>query len=353
MQSHSANLSTSIATQIEQISKEAQSELSNAPDSQSLYQVKVRYLGKKGAITQLMKQLAGLPKEEKPLWGKKLNHLKVTIENQYTKQLTLKKEKEILETVSKDSFDLSLPGAKRVQGAFHPIEKIIQKTVNIFTRLGYSQVSDRLIETDWYNFSALNIPKEHPSRDNQDTFYLGEDYLLRTHTSSVQIRSLEKWKPPMAIISPGPVFRRDHPDSSHSPYFHQVEGLLIDRQISMSHLKGTLSCFLKELYGSAIKVRFRPSFFPFTEPSAEYDCSCFLCHQKGCSLCKKSGWIEMGGCGLVHPQVLKDSQVDPKKWQGFAFGMGMDRLALLEYGIPDIRFLYENRMDFLEQFENE
>ena len=353
MQSNSSDLSNSIAVQIEQILKTAQDELSSAKDSQSLYQVKVRYLGKKGVITNLMKDLSHLPKDEKPLLGKKLNHLKTSIAEKYTKELSLKKEKEILETVSKESVDLSLLGEKRVQGAFHPIEVIIQKTVNIFTRLGYHQVSDRLIETDWYNFSALNIPKDHPSRDNQDTFYIDGDYLLRTHTSSVQIRSLEKLKPPMAIISPGPVFRRDQPDASHSPYFHQIEGLLIDQKISMSHLKGTLSCFLKELYGSSIKIRFRPSFFPFTEPSAEYDCSCFLCNHKGCSLCKKSGWLEIGGCGLVHPQVLKDSQVDPKKWQGFAFGMGMDRLALLEYGISDIRILYENRMDFLEQFENQ
>ena len=209
-----------------------------------------------------------------------------------------------------------------------------------------------MIETDWYNFSALNIPADHPSRDNQDTFYLDSKHLLRTHTSPVQIRSLEKFKPPMAIIAPGPVFRRDHLDASHSPYFHQMEGLLIDHRVSMSHLKGTLSYFLKKLHGPQTQIRFRPSFFPFTEPSAEYDCSCFLCQKRGCSLCKKSGWIEIGGAGLVHPQVLKMSGLNPEKWQGFAFGMGMDRLALLEYGIPDIRLFYENRQDFLNQFED-
>ena len=336
----------------QEILKEAKRELSEAPDTAALYQVRVRYLGKNGQITSLMKELKNLSPEERPGFGQKINEIKNSIEEYYQNRKQTLKESEISQEVSKDFLDLSLPGPGRIGGAFHPIEQIIQKTSSIFIHLGYKKVSGPLIETDWYNFSALNIPPDHPSRDNQDTFYLDSKHLLRTHTSPVQIRSLEKLNPPLAIIAPGAVFRRDQIDSSHSPHFHQMEGLFIDRKVSMSHLKGTLSYFLKELQGSSAKIRFRPSFFPFTEPSAEYDSSCFICESKGCSLCKGTGWIEIGGCGLVHPQVLKASEVNPDKWQGFAFGMGMDRLALLKYGVPDIRLFYENRMNFLEQFES-
>ena len=337
---------------IEEILREAFQSLSQASDSSALYNVKVHYLGRNGKVTKLMKTLKEIPLSERREFGKKINELKEKIESNYQQKFEKLKEGEILNKTSQSSIDLTLPSPQRFQGSFHPIENMIQKTLRVFKKLGYMQVSGPLIETDWYNFSALNIPPDHPSRDNHDTFYLDSKHLLRTHTSPVQIRSLERLEPPMAIVAPGPVFRRDEPDSSHSPNFHQIEGLLIDRKVSMSHLKGTLSYFLKELYGSSVKIRFRPSFFPFTEPSAEYDTSCFMCHSQGCSLCKKSTWIEMGGCGLVHPQVLKASEVNPDEWQGFAFGMGVDRLALLEYGISDIRLLYENRIDFLSQFEN-
>ena len=299
-----------------------------------------------------MKELKNLSPEERPAFGQKINDLKNSIEEYYQSRRKVLKESEISQETEKDFLDLSLPGPHRAGGSLHPIEQIIQKTSAVFVHLGYKKASGPLIETDWYNFSALNIPPDHPSRDNQDTFYLDSKHLLRTHTSPVQIRSLENLKPPLAVIAPGAVFRRDQIDSSHSPHFHQMEGLFIDRKVSMSHLKGTLSYFLKELQGSSAKIRFRPSFFPFTEPSAEYDSSCFVCGGQGCSLCKGTGWIEIGGCGLVHPQVLKASSVNPDKWQGFAFGMGMDRLALLKYSIPDIRLLYENRVSFLEQFEN-
>ena len=329
----------------------AKDELLSADSSITVYQIKTQYLGKKGSTAELMKELKNLSEEDRPLFGKELNLLKTSIEEIYAQRLTQLKEQELEKQISEDKLDLTLPGVSRSLGALHPIEKMIRRASSIFQNLGYILAQGPLIETDWYNFSALNIPLDHPSRDNDDTFYLDSENLLRTHTSPVQIRSLEKLEPPMAIISPGPVFRRDHPDASHFPFFHQVEGLLIDKKVSMGHLKGTLSYFLRSLYGQKAKVRFRASFFPFTEPSAEYDCSCFLCQGGGCSLCKKSGWIEMGGCGLVHPNVLKASQVDPDKWQGFAFGMGIERLALLEYSIPDIRLLYENRMDFLQQFE--
>ena len=330
---------------------EAKDKMLTASSSGSLYQIKINYLGKKGSSAELMKELKNLPEEERPLFGKEINLLKNSIEEIYNQCLKKLKEKELEKQINEGRLDLTLPGVSRSAGALHPIEKMIRKTSAVFQNLGYILAAGPLIETDWYNFSALNIPLDHPSRDNDDTFYLDSENLLRTHTSPVQIRSLEKLKPPMAVISPGPVFRRDHPDASHFPFFHQVEGLLIDKKVSMGHLKGTLSYFLRNLYGKDIKVRFRASFFPFTEPSAEYDCSCFLCRGKGCSLCKKSGWIEIGGCGLVHPNVLKASQVNPDHWQGFAFGMGIERLTLLEYGIPDIRLLYENRMDFLQQFE--
>ena len=338
---------------LEQTSKEALKAIAQSQNSHSLYQVKVHYLGRQGSMVQFMKELKKAPKKEKPLFGEIINQVKTSIEKHYSIRLQQLKQEEMSQNVLQSQMDLSLPGPEIPQGAFHPIEHVIKKTKHIFTQIGYTIAEGPLIETDWYNFSALNIPPDHPSRDIHDTFYLDSDRLLRTHTSPVQIRVLEKQSPPLAIIAPGPVFRRDQPDSSHSPYFHQVEGLLIDKKVSMSHLKGTLSYFLKKLHGSSAVVRFRPSFFPFTEPSAEYDCSCFLCQGRGCSLCKKSSWIEMGGCGLVHPQVLKMSGIAPNKWQGFAFGMGMDRLALLEYGIPDIRLFYENRMDFLQQFEND
>ena len=336
--------------QVQEISETAVEKFSQASSVSELYQVRVLYLGKNGQITALMKKLQSISPEEKPVFGQIINQLKNEVENQYQKFQKILKQKQEDSLSEKDLLDITLPGPSNTRGAFHPLEKIIQKTTEIFSRLGYARVSGPLIETDWYNFSALNIPPDHPSRDNHDTFYLDSKHLLRTHTSPVQIRSLERLKPPLAVVAPGPVFRRDHPDSSHSPHFYQIEGLFIDRHVSMSHLKGVLSYFLKNLQEADSKVRFRPSFFPFTEPSAEYDSSCFLCHGEGCSFCKKSGWIEIGGCGLVHPQVLRASEVDPEKWQGFAFGMGVDRLALLQYGIPDIRLFYENRVSFLKQF---
>lgn len=339
----------SSSQQLDLILNQALDHLKGALNSSDLYQVKVEFLGKQGQLTQIMKGLKDLSSEDRPIVGAELNKVKVQITEFYEKRLQELKQQEQSSQISDEVMDLSLPGPKKSKGSLHPIELVVQETMSIFEKMGYVRMSGPLIETDWYNFSALNIPADHPSRDNNDTFYLDSTHLLRTHTSPVQIRTLEKLKPPMAIVAPGPVFRRDHPDSSHSPCFHQVEGLFIAPRVSMSDLKGTLSYFLKEFYKKDLQVRFRSSFFPFTEPSAEYDCSCFLC-ETGCSLCKQSTWIEMGGAGLVHPQVLRDSNLDPDEWQGFAFGIGIDRLALLKYGIPDIRILYENRIDFLEQF---
>ena len=332
------------------ILKIALDQIQKAQNSSELYQVKVHYLGKNGQVTTLLKEIKNLPSEKRPLEGQQINQLKLNIEQEY--KLKLENLKKFKNKNSSKNLDMTLSGWEKKLGALHPLEQMIQKACSIFHHLGYTTVSGPLIESDWYNFSALNIPKEHVARDNQDTFYINSNHLLRTHTSPVQIRTLELYKPPLAIIAPGPVFRRDQADSSHSPQFYQMEGLFVDRKVSMSDLKGTLSYFLKELQGSKARIRFRPSFFPFTEPSAEYDSSCFICHEKGCSFCKQSTWIEIGGCGLVHPEVFELSGLDSNQWQGFAFGMGIDRLALLEYGISDIRFLYENRLDFLSQFES-
>ena len=340
-----------MSKKINSLLKEALKQIQESSNRSDLYQLKVRYLGKNGEVTRLLKEIKNLSEKERPAQGQLINQLKLDIEEKYN--LKFKDLKKIESKTSSSTLDMTLPGWEKNIGVLHPLEQMIQKASRIFNHLGYTTVSGPLIESDWYNFSALNIPKEHVARDNQDTFYVDSNHLLRTHTSPVQIRALELYKPPLAIIAPGPVFRRDPVDASHSPQFYQMEGLFIDHKVSMSDLKGTLSYFLKELQGSKARIRFRPSFFPFTEPSAEYDSSCFMCDQKGCSLCKQSTWIEMGGCGLVHPEVFTLSGLDPDQWQGFAFGMGIDRLTLLEHGISDIRFLYENRLDFLSQFERE
>ena len=245
--------------------------------------------------------------------------------------------------------DLTLPGPQIPLGAKHLIPSVIDEIVDILSRIGFSVRTGPFIEDDFHNFSALNIPADHPSRDMQDTFYIDETHVLRTHTSPIQIRTMETEKPPIRILAPGGVFRHDY-DASHSPHFHQIEALLIDKNVSMADLKGTISYFIKEFFGSNIKTRFRPSFFPFTEPSAEVDCSCPLCEGKGCKMCKQTGWIEIGGSGLVHPAVLKSVGIDSKEWQGFAFGFGIERMAIIKYGVNDIRLFMENDMRFLEQF---
>jgi len=335
--------------ELQNLFQSAERALRSAQSSLELYNLKTRYMGSRSAFQKIMKEMKNLQPGEKPLFGKLLNEKKKVLEDTYSTLFQSLKEKELEKKMGSEKTDLSLPGPASHKGGLHPVQLIIQKTVEIFKCLGYSVQTGPLIESDWNNFQALNIPVNHPSRDLQDTFYIDKSHVLRTHTSPIQVRSMRAEKPPMAVLAPGKVFRRDN-DVSHSPTFHQVEGMFIDTHVSMAHLKGALSYFVKELFGSDTRVRFRPGYFPFTEPSAEYDCSCPMCHQKGCSMCKQSGWMEIGGCGLMHPKVLELSHISPEKWEGFAFGLGMERLAIVYYGIPHIRLFLENDIRFLEQF---
>ncbi len=328
---------------------QALAQVHEAKSVQALYEVKVAFAGKQGFLTEIMKEMVKLSKEQKPLFGKEVNQCKTAFETTYQTREGQLQEQELFEKVARDSVDVSLPGLKIPAGAKHPIYIILHEVVAVLSKLGYTVRTGPQIEKDWYNFEALNIPPDHPARDMQDTFYIDANHVLRTHTSPVQIHALLSEKPPFRTIAPGSVFRCDS-DVSHSPNFHQVEGLLVDHKVSMAELKGTISFLLSELFGSAIKVRFRPSFFPFTEPSAEFDCSCPICASKGCRLCKFSGWIEIGGSGLVNPRVFEAVKLDPAQWQGFAFGFGIERMAIIKYGIDDIRLFFENDLRFLGQF---
>lgn len=327
----------------------AKSEMSAAIDSKSLYDLKVKFIGKSGELSLVMKEMGSLPKEDRPEFGKVVNKYKKELEAIYESCEQKLKNKELEEKLSSDTLDLTLPGPHQPVGSVHPIPLVIDEIVDILARLGYSVRTGPLIEKDWYNFEALNIPADHPARDEQDTFYMKPGYVLRTQTSPVQIHTLENEELPLRVLSPGSVFRSDS-DISHSPNFHQIEGLLVDKKVSMADLKGTINFFVKEFFDSSIKIRFRPSFFPFTEPSAEVDCSCPICKSKGCRMCKNTGWIEIGGCGLVNPKVLKSANVDPEKWQGFAFGFGIERMAIIKYGVSDIRLFSDNNSFFLKQF---
>jgi phenylalanyl-tRNA synthetase alpha chain len=324
-------------------------QLKEAADLQKLYDVKVAFAGKQGFLSEIMREMAKLSKEEKPLFGKEVNRVKDEFEQAYVAREEEVKKSALLEQIQRERVDVSLPGVPLAAGAKHPIYLIMDEVVSILARLGYTVRTGPQIEKDWYNFEALNIPPDHPARDMQDTFYVDQDHVLRTHTSPIQIHTLLSEKPPFRALAPGSVFRCDS-DVSHSPNFHQIEGLLVDREVSMADLKGTISFLLGEMFGSVVKVRFRPSFFPFTEPSAEFDCSCPICNGKGCRLCKQSGWIEIGGCGLVNPRVFEAVKLDSKQWQGFAFGFGLERMAIIKYGIDDIRLFFENDMRFLRQF---
>ena len=332
-----------------QIYEEAKAAIITAPDSKSLYEVKVHFLGKQGQLSALMREMVNLPKEERPDFGKMVNEKKKTLETHYEeKELELKRT-ELEQQIANEKIDLTMPGPDFDRGKIHPIARVIDEICGILGRIGYSVQTGPLIEKDWFNFEALNIPPDHPARDEQDTFYIDDSHVLRTHTSPVQIHTMQKEKPPFRAIAPGSVFRCDS-DVSHSPNFHQIEALLIDKQVSMADLKGTIAFFVREFFGPDIKTRFRPSFFPFTEPSAEVDCSCPICKGKGCRMCKGSGWIEIGGSGLVNPKVLEQVDIDPKEWQGFAFGFGIERMAIIKYGVPDIRLFSDNDLRFLSQF---
>lgn len=330
---------------------EAMAEFKNAQNSQDLYQIKVKYLGKQGTLTSFMKEMGSASAQDKPILGKEINIIKKSLEEIYDTCEVKLKQAELSEKLNKESIDLTLPGPSRAIGARHVLPQVVDEIVGILSRIGFAVRSGPLVESDRYNFTALNIPEDHPARDMQDTFYLENGQVLRTHTSPVQVRTMEQEKPPIRILAPGGVFRCDS-DASHSPNFHQIEALLVDKEVSMAHLKGTISYFVKEFFGPNIKTRFRPSFFPFTEPSAEVDCSCPLCEGNGCRMCKQTGWIEIGGSGLVHPKVLEMSGINPNEWQGFAFGFGIERMAIIKYGITDIRLFVENDLRFLRQFES-
>jgi len=334
---------------LQEIKQSALKDFQNAQNTNELYQFKVQYLGKSGALTEVMKLMATLPKEEKPLFGKWVNEVKSELETVYQQVEQSLKNREIEQQMLNEKLDLSFSTATQPVGHEHPVHKVTHEIFSIMARLGYSLRTGPLIEKDYYNFEALNIPPNHPARDMQDTFFVDETHVLRTHTSPIQIHSLENEKPPLRIIGTGPVFRCDS-DISHLPNFHQIEGMCVDEKVSMSDLKGTISFFVNEFFGKGLKTRFRPSFFPFTEPSAEVDCSCPICKGKGCSLCKQSGWIEIGGCGLINPKVFEHAKVEYPKWQGFAFGFGVERMAIIKYGIDDIRHFPKNDVRFLEQF---
>ena len=332
--------------QIDSIDKEFETRLGQVQDAQALEALRVEFLGKKGKLTLLLRELGTIPTEDRLVFGKRINDLKNHAESQIAEYSSKFKSS----PSKKSEADWTLPGIQPAVGKLHPLTQMIQKILSIFTRMGFEVVDGREIETEFYNFTALNIPLNHPSRDAFDTFYTQHGNLLRSQTSTVQIRIMENHKPPLKIVAPGKVYRPDTVDASHSFMFHQIEGLLIDEKTSFSDLKGTLAFFLRELFGAETKVRFRPHFFPFTEPSVEVDMSCFVCHGKGCNVCGRTGWIEVLGAGSVHPNVLQSVGISPKKYQGFAFGLGVERMTMLKYGINDIRYFYENDIRFLNQF---
>ncbi|MCX7977825.1 MAG: phenylalanine--tRNA ligase subunit alpha [Bdellovibrionaceae bacterium] len=336
---------------LESLLEEALKEFSRAQNSRELYDLKVKYLGKNGLVTEVMKTMASLPKEEKPAFGRKVNEVKTALEEAWLKHEERLKTLEIEAQMLAERIDLTLPALPREPGHPHPVYLVMEEIVGVMSRLGYSLRTGPHIETDYYNFEALNIPPNHPARDMQDTFFVDGTHVLRTHTSPIQIHALESEKLPLRVIGTGPVYRCDS-DISHLPNFHQIEALCVDEKISMADLKGTISFFVREFFGPGLKTRFRPSFFPFTEPSAEVDCSCPICKGSGCSLCKQSGWIEIGGSGLVNPRVFENAKVDPQRWQGFAFGFGLERMAIIKYGIGDIRLFPQNDIRFLRQFQS-
>jgi phenylalanyl-tRNA synthetase alpha chain len=331
---------------VDQIYQKALDELGSASASQQIEDLSVRYLGRKGMLTQFLRNISRLPAEQRPEAGKRANEVKKELDQAF--KAALKK----IETAALDGearIDVSLPGRPAGYGVLHPVTQINQQICDIFSDMGFDIAEGPEVESDYYNFEALNFPKDHPARDMQDTFFVSEDVVLRTHTSPLQIRIMEKQAPPVRVIAPGKVFRCDS-DLTHTPMFHQVEGLLVDDNISFGDLKGTLTAFVHQMFDEQISLRFRPSFFPFTEPSAEVDILCVMCRGKGCRVCSQTGWIEILGSGMVHPAVFENIGYDASRYTGFAFGMGVERVAMLKYGIDDIRKFFENDLRFLNQF---
>ncbi|MEG1774460.1 MAG: phenylalanine--tRNA ligase subunit alpha, partial [Oscillospiraceae bacterium] len=311
---------------------------------------RVKFLGKKGELTAILKGMGILSPEERKEIGQLANDARAVIEQALSRKLGELKAAELDIRLAAEALDVTMPGKQSPIGRRHPLNLVLDEIKELFLGMGFDLVEGPEVELDYYNFEALNIPKNHPARDTQDTFYISDKVVLRTQTSPVQIRTMEQRKPPIRILAPGKVYRSDAVDATHSPLFHQIEGMVIDKGITMSDLKGTLDVFAKHLYGEDTVTRFRPHHFPFTEPSAEMDIMCFSCHGEGCRFCKGEGWIEILGCGMIHPTVLKNGGIDPEEYSGFAFGMGLDRIAMRRYNIDDMRLLFENDLRFLNQF---
>ena len=336
--------------QLKSIEERAKAELEKVSDLKLLDDIRVRFLGKKGELTGILKQMGKLTAEERPVIGQLANTVRADIEKAVAEKQALIKSALAEEKLKAERIDVTLPGKTPKVGRPHPLNAVLAEVEEVFLGMGFDIVEGPEVESDYYCFEALNMPKHHPARDTQDTFYINENVLLRTQTSSVQIRTMEKRKPPIRIISPGRVYRSDAVDATHSPIFHQIEGLVIDKGVTMADLKGTLELLMKRLYGEDTQIRLRPHHFPYTEPSAEVDLMCFNCHGKGCSMCKQEGYVELLGAGMVHPKVLEECGIDPQEYSGFAFGIGLERITMGRYNINDMRLLYENDMRFLEQF---
>ncbi|MBE6721544.1 phenylalanine--tRNA ligase subunit alpha [Caproicibacterium amylolyticum] len=336
--------------ELQSIDQKALQDLHAADTQKLLEELRVRYLGKKGTLTSILKQMKDLSNEERPVIGKLANEVRSNIEKAISTRTEELKKLELEHRLRAEAIDVTMPGKKQAVGHRHPLSVTLSNLEEIFLGMGFSIAEGPEVEYDYYNFEALNIPKDHPARDDQDTFYITDNILLRSQTSPVQVRTMEKQKPPIRIIAPGRVYRSDAVDATHSPLFHQIEGLVVDKNITFADLKGTLETFIKRLYGEDSVVRFRPHHFPFTEPSAEVDMQCFNCHGEGCRICKGEGWIEILGCGMVHPKVLSNCGIDPEEYSGFAFGIGLERIAQRQFNVDDMRLYYENDVRFLEQF---
>jgi len=335
--------------ELEKIEKETLVSLSNAETEKDISEIRVRVLGRKGDLTQLLKQLGALSEGNRREIGKRANQIKGDLERKIEEALLKIREQERREALEKEKIDVTLPGRRIPVGKRHPLTQILDEIINIFSRLGFEVVEGPEVELDYFNFEALNIPKGHPAREMQATFFISDDVVLRTHTSPMEVRTMEKHPPPVRIISPGPCYRRDS-DPTHSPMFHQVEGLLVDKGITFADLKGVLTFFVHQMFGKETRLRFRPSFFPFTEPSAEVDIECVMCGGKGCGVCSNTGWLEILGSGMTDPAVFGFVNYDPEEVTGFAFGMGVERIAMLKFGINDIRLFFTNDLRFLRQF---
>ncbi|MDW7772517.1 MAG: phenylalanine--tRNA ligase subunit alpha [Desulfobulbaceae bacterium] len=331
--------------ELRKLEQEAAAELDRIADESGLEPFRIKFLGRKGLLSTVMRRLGEVPKEDRPRLGQRANEIKKMVEELFEQ----KSEKFLSVTVAKPQLDLSLPGRKMPFGKLHPVTRVMEEICSVFEGMGFAVAEGPDVELDYYNFAALNIPEHHPARDMHDTFYITDSLLLRTHTSPMQARIMEKCDPPLRYIAPGKVYRCDS-DITHTPMFHQVEGFLVDREVSFADLKGVLTSFLQRIFRNDIALRFRPSFFPFTEPSAEVDIACVICSGDGCRVCKRTGWLEILGAGLIDPEVLKMVGYDPDIYSGFAFGLGVERIAMLKYGIDDIRLFYENDLRFLAQF---